>query len=906
MKATRNPDGLARWRHAVLSLAWGVCAVAFPGTAAHAAAPAAGSVIGNQASATYTDASAVQRIATSNTVQTVVQQVSSFTLVADQSKPAAPGQTVYFPHTLTNTGNGSDTFNLATADVAGGFNFSTLQIFADANGDGVPDNGTPITGTGALAAGGVFKFVVAGGVPGAATSGQTDSISVTATDVTPAGGTAPAVINTDSVTVTGNGVVNVTKAISQTSGPSPSTSAITITLTYTNTGNSTATAVTITDLIGSGATAGMSYVAGSGLWSGSTLTDAAAADPAGIAYDFGATAAGRVTAVIDSVAPNVTGTVSFRVNVNSGVAPGTANTANTANFSYDPDGAGVATPTAAAPTNTATYNVQQTAAVVANDLGSTTDASAANDIVNVNAASQGATVVFDNNVTNNGNGTDSFNITAAPGSFPAGTSFLLFKADGVTPLVDTNGDGIPDTGPVAPGVNYHVIVRAVLPSGAVSATPVSATMTATSVFNPAVSDGVTDTLAAITASTVDLRNGAANTAGAGTGPEALPVTTQSVNPGASTTFVLKANNTSAVADTYQLNASTDASFAALTLPAGWSVSFRADASGGAGDCSALGAVVTAAGVVNAGATATVCAVVTLPATAAAAPAPGVNLYFRVLSSTTGALDRKLDAIVVNTVRGITVTPNNAGQVFPGGTIVYSHTLANAGNVSEGAVAGRVSLSRTDGLAGWNSVVYWDANNNGILDATDPVLTDLSQITVGTGAGLDLGESTRIFVKVFASGSAAIGEVDLSTVTATVTGAINGVAAPGAVSAQDTTSVIAGQVRLVKEQVLDANCDGAENTYSQAQISAGALPGTCIKYRITAINEGTALVSSMVLSDATPSGTKMSSAVVACAATVSQGTVTAPADGAAGTVSATLGALAPAAQATLSFCVRIDQ
>ena len=264
MKATRNPDGLARLRHAVLSLAWGVCAVAFPGTAAHAAAPAAGSVIGNQASATYTDASAVQRIATSNTVQTVVQQVSSFTLVADQSKPAAPGQTVYFPHTLTNTGNGSDTFNLATADVAGGFNFSTLQIFADANGDGVPDNGTPITGTGALAAGGVFKFVVAGGVPGAATSGQTDSISVTATDVTPAGGTAPAVINTDSVTVTGNGVVNVTKAMSQTSGPSPSTSAITITLTYTNTGNSTATAVTITDLIGSGATAGMSYVAGSG------------------------------------------------------------------------------------------------------------------------------------------------------------------------------------------------------------------------------------------------------------------------------------------------------------------------------------------------------------------------------------------------------------------------------------------------------------------------------------------------------------------------------------------------------------------------------------------------------------------------------------------------------------------
>ncbi len=906
MKATRNPDGLARWRHAVLSLAWGLCTSAVLGTAAHAAAPAAGSVIGNQASATYTDGSAVQRIATSNTVQTVVQQVSSFTLVADQSKPAAPGQTVYFPHTLTNTGNGTDTFNLATADVAGGFNFNSVQIFADANGDGVPDNGTPITSTDALAAGGVFKFVVAGGVPGAATNGQTDSIGVTATDVTPAGGTAAPVTNTDSVTVTGNGVINVTKALSQTSGPSPSTSAITITLTYTNTGNSTATAVTITDLIGSGATAGMSYVAGSALWSGTALSDAAAGDPAGMAYDFGVTAAGRVTAIISSVAPNNTGTVSFRVNVNSSVVPGTANTANTANFSYDPDGAGGATPTAAAPTNTATYNVLQNAAVVASDLGSTTDASAANDIVNVNAVSQGATVVFDNTVSNNGNGVDAFNITVAPGSFPAGTSFLLFKADGVTPLVDTNSDGIPDTGPIAPGTNYHVIVRAVLPSGAVSATPVSAVTTATSVFNPTVSDSVTDTLAAITASTVDLRNGAANTVGAGAGPEALPVTTQNVNPGASSTFVLKVNNTSAVADTYQLNASTDASFAALTLPAGWSVSFRADASGGAGDCSATGPIITAAGVVNAGAVATVCAVVTVPTTAAATPAPGVNIYFRARSSTTGAVDRKLDAIVVNTVRAITLTPNNAGQVFPGGTIVYSHTLANAGNVSEGTVAGNVTVSRADGLAGWNSVVYWDANNNGILDATDPVLTDLSQITVGSGAGLDLGESTRIFVKVFASGSATIGEVDLSTVTATISGAVNGVAAPGAVAAQDTTSVIAGQIRLVKEQVLDANCDGAETGYSQALINAGALPGACIKYRITAINEGTASVSGMVLSDATPSGTKLSSTAPACAATVSQGTVTAPADGTVGTVSATLGALAPAAQATLSFCVRIDQ
>ena len=35
----------------------------------------------------------------------------------------------------------------------------------DANGDGVPDNGTAINSTGPLAAGGTFRFVVAGTVP---------------------------------------------------------------------------------------------------------------------------------------------------------------------------------------------------------------------------------------------------------------------------------------------------------------------------------------------------------------------------------------------------------------------------------------------------------------------------------------------------------------------------------------------------------------------------------------------------------------------------------------------------------------------------------------------------------------------------------------------------------------------
>src|SRR5258708_6628197 len=71
---------------------------------------AAGTAIGNQASATYTDASSVSRTATSNVVTTIVQQVASLTLTANGAKTASPGSAVFYPHTLTNTGNVSDTF----------------------------------------------------------------------------------------------------------------------------------------------------------------------------------------------------------------------------------------------------------------------------------------------------------------------------------------------------------------------------------------------------------------------------------------------------------------------------------------------------------------------------------------------------------------------------------------------------------------------------------------------------------------------------------------------------------------------------------------------------------------------------------------------------------------------------
>src|SRR5207302_4215424 len=133
--------------------------------------------------------------------------------------------------------------------------------------------------------------------------------------------------------------------------------------------------------------------------------------------------------------------------------------------SYAP---GTGTTVGPSPMNTTDLTVTQGAGVTI--TGST-----------VNNAPQGTVVTVTNTVTNTGNGTDSFDITVTNTIFPPGTTFQLFKSDGSTPLVDTNGNSTPDTGSLTPGATYDVIVKAVLPPGASgSGVNYTANVTATS------------------------------------------------------------------------------------------------------------------------------------------------------------------------------------------------------------------------------------------------------------------------------------------------------------------------------------------------------------------------------------------------------------------------------------------
>lgn len=845
------------------------------------AAPLAGTQIGNQASATYTDANGQAQTATSNLVITTVLPVYGVDVEQALTQAAVPASTAAFPVSVQNLGNDDDSFTLAVTDAAGGtFACSTVAIYADADGNGTPDNFTNLSGSnvGPIGPGLVATYVATCQVPGTATAGDTNTIQVTATSVADAGQSDSVL---DEVNVTSNAVVAITKAMSASSG-APGSGPYTVTLTYTNNGNATATDLVITDALDPD----FSYVASSGAWSaagGVTLTDASNADSQGtapntIVYDFGVTAADTVTAVISQVLPGQSGTLTFEVNVDATALPGVL--PNTATVAYDDDG-NIATPPVPGTSNTTFFTVTPTAGV--SIVGPAPIANAA----------PGSTVVFTNVLTNDGDSIDTFDIRLQNSTFPPGTGFFLYRADGVTPLVNGGGDPtLPDTPPVAPGASYDVVLRVVLPPAVVGGGAYTVEKAAISVNDPGVESDpdAVDTLTTISASTVDVTN---PTGGAGQGPEGAPVETQAANPGQTVTFSLTVTNTSGAADNYDLAASSDSTDTGapgldnLTLPAGWTVVFRNG-----------GSTITNTGPIAAGGSLAISVDVTVPLGAAAVPTPGQSLFFQALSPVSSALDVKHDAVIVNTIRNVVITPDNTGQVFPGGSVVYAHTLTNNGSVPEPAASITLSSAESSGL--WASQIFRDVNGDGVLDGGDTPIASAADVPV-----LAPGATLAILVRVNAPPGAPVGSINTTTVTATPSATVNGTAPSAPDSAVDTTSVVSGNLTLQKEQALDAGCDGTPDAaYVTGALSA--LPGTCILYRITATNAGTTDITALIISDATPTETTESTLVSVTPG--GAGNVTEPGIGGTGTIQVDVGAvgpLTPGSSVVVGFGVQIE-
>ena len=882
---------------------------------AQAAAPTAGSNISNIATASYTDGNGASKTVTSNEVKTIVLQVSSFTLVADRNATVNPNGTATLSHTLTNTGNGTDTFTLNVSQLGGDdFDLNNVHIYLDSNQDGLPDNNTEITSV-TLTANQSVGIIVVSTVPVTQTDGQKAQYTLNAT----AGfDTSVTRFNTDTVTVSAGASMQIQKSASVASvAPNGD---ITYTLTYKNTGNGAAAFVTIQDTLPNTVT----YTAGSGLWSGSStpLTDATGGDPAGIDYRYDSTSK-TVLVSLTNVPANSTGTVKFTVKANAG---NSSIINNTASIFIDDNNDPTNTPSGTTPTqsNQTTVTPTRTYIGTINDSATdvyadaakvTTDPNKDDQILSV--TSQGVPVVFGDDqgsadtgadlivVHNTGTATETFNVSINKSALPSGSIVQLFKSDGVTPLTDTNGDGIVDTGPIAAGTNYKIVAKVTLPS-TYSETDTSitnvTTLTLTPVSNPSATDTIKLVITDVVRATVDLTNGdntdtttGGPTAGSSGQDTGVPVDTKTTAPGTAVTFPLSVTNNSTTPDNFNLSST--------GLPSGWTVQYYVDANkDGVPD----GAAITNTG--NIPASSTVNLIVVVTPSANQAPITQ-NVVFTVSSPATGLSDSMTDQVVVSAKRSLSLAADNVGQVAPGGTVTYTHTLTNNGTITEGATAGSLPYTLTNNQPGWTTTLYVDLNNNGLADNNELVTgNDLGALIAtynpdnDSTSGLEAGQSIKLFIKVEAPANATAGVQNSNVLTVSPTTVSDTAMSP--VSNTDLTTVNDGQVRLTKEQAIADCTSGVPGAYSQNTISAK--PGTCVAYRITAKNEGNVAVTNVQISDATPAYTTFQAIADKSPAVTNATAGTPPAHNGTGSVTATQATLAPNTTAVLQFVVKINQ
>lgn len=159
----------------------------------------AGEVITNIASVDYEDENGNSYTATSNEAEVTVGSVFSATIAQDNlAVDAAPGQTVYIPYTITNTGNDTDTYTLTFANETGGagaegastngaggsdIDGTGLAVYLEETVNGQPDAGEDIVTSVEVAAGESAFLVVAVTVPSSAVANDELGVVLTATSV---------------------------------------------------------------------------------------------------------------------------------------------------------------------------------------------------------------------------------------------------------------------------------------------------------------------------------------------------------------------------------------------------------------------------------------------------------------------------------------------------------------------------------------------------------------------------------------------------------------------------------------------------------------------------------------------------------------------------------------------------
>lgn len=803
---------------------------------------ATNSIISNMAVGEYSEeGSTVVQVARSNLVQTTILPVYSLNLVAANNKTVVAGQTVYFNHILTNTSNETDqyTFTVSNNPTGDDFDFvnSSLMVYLDANNDGIPD-GSAITGY-TLGAGQSVGLIVAASIPNAITAGKVANLTLMVTSANGASGTNS---NVDKATVTDQSTLVVRKKFSQITAANGDV--VTIRLDYQNPTNTIVPMATVTDTLGSNLT----YEANSGKWNGTTVYDSVSgtADPTGINYSV---TSNVVTATLTNIAANTIGYIEFNVRINKSIAGKIENVINVT---------GPATDTS----NTAVVNVLPIYAVKMNGSASNVNDNA--NIITASAVSQGGELKFTNYVWNIGNTTDRFNLTLTNSTFPAGSQIELYRADGVTPLLDSNGDGIPDTGLLAANTNLPVVVKVRFPS--------SYTVTTNTVFEvtpqaQSVGDGgktstikdqgtltpVSQLVDLTNADNTGLGNGAVDNSGAAWKTITVKSSDNAVT-GGQVIFPLTVKHTG-VGTEYLLSANASSDFSSLTLPAGVNrVRFYASTNGT--NCSGLGNEIGKTIYLNNAETQLVCAVVEVDKVNKDVTVP---IYFRVISTSFVGTDNPAQDMIknavtiqsVNSVPQLEFTPDLHAQVAPLGTVVYRHLLTNPAATD---FTGSYGFIINNSESSFNSVLFLDVDGDGKFSSGDLNIRTLADLPGGKVAA---HEQIQLLLQVTNVVNNNVNQANTTVVS--LTDSSNQVIA----SIKDVTTVKQSQLTLTKLQARDFNCDGtADETYTTNALTIGKQSngqGQCVLYKVILNNSGATINSTFTFRDMTPAYTVLSKA-----------------------------------------------
>ncbi len=270
----------------------------------------AGTQFSNWATLTFTSVGTGYAVA-SDTIAIRVGQVAGVSLQPPRINSGAPGSAVVFAHAVTNTGNGPDSFTVAAVSARGW----PVTLYRDWNGDGLLGaDDSLLTGPVPLGYGAAASLIAQVAIPGGASPGLSDTVTITATSRFNPGASSSLRDRLD-VSASGAVTIGLTKQVDRLTAIAGDV--LSYTLAYAASGSGTDSSVTLADTV----PLGVSYVAGSMRWNGAPLTDAAGDD----AGTFVAAGNGVVVVTVGAAAGGTGGTVTFQAKVDSGPARAVTN-----------------------------------------------------------------------------------------------------------------------------------------------------------------------------------------------------------------------------------------------------------------------------------------------------------------------------------------------------------------------------------------------------------------------------------------------------------------------------------------------------------------------------------------------------------------------------------------------------